>query len=171
MGKHVKSFAPIVADDSKVLILGSMPGVTSLRLGEYYSLEHNAFWFIMGELFGAYPNLPYTQRCDILKENKIALWDVLKSCSRKGSLDSNIHTESQRPNSIGGLLKKHSTITHVFFNGTKAESFFKKEILPQLGHKQVEKLTLTRLPSTSPAHASLTKQQKLKQWLIVKDVL
>jgi TDG/mug DNA glycosylase family protein len=78
----VRSFPPIVSERSKLLILGSMPGEMSLKVGEYYAHPRNAFWRIMGELFGAGPSLPYQERVAILQSVGVALWDSLQACAR-----------------------------------------------------------------------------------------
>ncbi|MFQ6006363.1 MAG: DNA-deoxyinosine glycosylase, partial [Woeseia sp.] len=85
-----RGFRPIAAPDATVLILGSLPSRKSIEASEYYAHPQNAFWRIMGELFGACPVLPYAARAAVLKANGIALWDVLAQSVRQGSLDSNI---------------------------------------------------------------------------------
>jgi hypoxanthine-DNA glycosylase len=87
---RIQSFPPIVSQRSKLLILGSMPGEASLKAGQYYAHPRNAFWHIMGELFGAGPSLPYQERVAILQSVRIALWDSLQACIRPGSLDASI---------------------------------------------------------------------------------
>jgi TDG/mug DNA glycosylase family protein len=74
---RVQSFRPIVSPQSRLLILGSMPGEASLKAGQYYAHPRNAFWHIMGELFGAGPSLPYQERVAILQSIGVALWDSL----------------------------------------------------------------------------------------------
>jgi TDG/mug DNA glycosylase family protein len=156
---HVKSFPPVAAPSAQVLILGSMPGTASLAAGQYYAHPYNHFWKIMGELAGAGIEMPYATRLEILKTNKIALWDVLESCVRKGSLDSDITKECV--NNFPAFFKSHRHITRVFFNGTGPEKFFMKHAAPALaGHK----LTFTRLPSTSPANATWSFERKLEVW-------
>ena len=86
----VQSFPPIVSPQSKLLILGSMPGEASLKAGQYYAHPRNAFWHIMGELFGAGPSLPYQERVATLQSIGVALWDSLQACIRPGSLDASI---------------------------------------------------------------------------------
>src|SRR5512139_2464129 len=89
-----RGFPPIAAPDARVLILGSLPGQTSLARQQYYAQPHNAFWRVMGELFGAGLDLPYEERGTILIAHRIALWDVCKAASRPGSLDSSIDPRS-----------------------------------------------------------------------------
>jgi TDG/mug DNA glycosylase family protein len=90
---RVQSFPPIVSQQSKLLILGSMPGEASLKASQYYAHPRNAFWHIMGELFGAGPSLPYQERVTILESVGVALWDSLQACVRPGSLDALIKEE------------------------------------------------------------------------------
>ncbi|OGA34328.1 MAG: DNA-deoxyinosine glycosylase [Betaproteobacteria bacterium RIFCSPLOWO2_12_61_14] len=159
--RHVQSFAPIETADARILILGSMPGEASLRAGQYYAHPRNLFWRIMGELLGTDPGSPYEQRIQALKSARIALWDVLYSCRRKGSLDSNIDHESLVPNDFAAFFLSHPQITRVFFNGTKAEQCYRKHMQPVTGIESIEYL---RLPSTSPANASLSYERKLDAW-------
>ncbi|OGT03689.1 MAG: DNA-deoxyinosine glycosylase [Gallionellales bacterium RIFCSPLOWO2_02_60_31] len=162
--RHVQSFAPIETADARILILGSMPGEASLRAGQYYAHPRNLFWRIMGELLGTDPGSPYEQRIQALKSARIALWDVLRSCRRKGSLDSNIDHESLVPNDFAAFFLSHPQITRVFFNGTKAEQCYRKHMQPVTGIESIEYL---RLPSTSPANASLSYERKLDAWRVI----
>ncbi len=157
---RIHSFAPVGNTDARVLILGSMPGKKSLEQNQYYAHPSNAFWKIMGELVGAYPHLLYTQRLDVLKSSGIALWDVLASCERsESSLDSEIKEEAT--NDFSSFFARHSHITQVCFNGSKAEQCFRKFVQD----KQVfPPLALHRLPSTSPAHAGMRYADKLQAW-------
>ena len=164
----LKSFPPVETPKSRVLILGTMPGVESLRRQEYYAFKHNAFWPIMDELLGFDARLSYEDRCDRLRAGNIALWDVLKSCRREGSLDSGIRDEM--PNDFAGFFRKHPDIHTVFFNGGGAERLFKKHVRSTLS-EDIQTLTFHRLPSTSPANARLRFEQKLEQWRIVLKAL
>lgn len=159
--RHVQSFAPIEDADARILILGSMPGEASLQAGQYYAHPQNLFWRIMGELLGTDLASPYGQRVQALKSARIALWDVLRSCRRKGSLDSNIDHESLVPNDFAAFFLSHPQITRVFFNGAKAEQCYRKHMRPVTGIESIEYL---RLPSTSPANASLSYERKLDAW-------
>jgi len=127
---RISGFPPVVGQCPRVLILGSMPSVASLAKSEYYGLPRNAFWRIMGDLFGAGTNLPYAQRLKIITTHGVALWDVLHSCYRQGSLDSAIDDRTAKTNDFEMLFRDHCTITDVFFNGKKAASIFSKRILP-----------------------------------------
>jgi len=157
----IKSFSPVENSECTVLVLGTMPGADSLREQQYYAHKHNAFWFIMGECFAAGFDVNYDERLKLLNQHKIALWDVLKQCKREGSLDSNIQQEL--PNDIALFVEQHKKLKRILFNGKKSEQLFKKYIvLPDSGLHELE---LIGLPSTSPAMATLNKQQKLERWL------
>ena len=156
---HIHSFPPVSNADARVLILGSMPGKKSLQEKQYYALPQNAFWKIMGELIGAHPDLSYEKRLDALKASGIALWDVLASCVRESSLDAHITQESA--NDFASFFARHLYITHVFFNGSKAEQCFRKFVQ---GKQALSPQEFCRLPSTSPAHAGMRYEEKLKVW-------
>jgi len=162
-----KSFAPIASENSTILILGSMPGVASLQKQQYYGHPRNAFWPIMGSLFGALPEFDYRQRTEILLDNNIAVWDVLQSCYREGSLDADIKQTSININHFADFFLTHRFIRQVFFNGKTAEKLYKKHVLPILESHLFE-LGYQSLPSTSPAYASLTLEQKLNAWRAIK---
>jgi hypoxanthine-DNA glycosylase len=163
--RRVQSFPPIVSQQSKLLILGSMPGEASLKAGEYYAHPRNAFWHIMGELFGAGPSLPYQERVVILQSIGVALWDSLQACIRRGSLDASIKEEVA--NDFPALFAKYPNITHVFFNGSKAERSFLRHTTTLSEDRHI----FARLPSTSPAHAAMRLEAKVQAWSVVKKVL
>jgi double-stranded uracil-DNA glycosylase len=166
----IHCFKPMSRPDATVLLLGSMPGVRSLQQAQYYAHARNAFWPIMGALFGAAPELAYPERLRILRANRVALWDVLQCCERVGSLDADIAEASIVANDFAAFFKQHPDIGRVFFNGAKAEAAYKKYVLPTLPGNCVA-LRCVRLPSTSPAHAGFTLSQKLAQWRVVKDAV
>jgi len=153
-----------------VLILGSMPGVASLTAEEYYALPRNAFWPIMGELFGAGFELAYQDRLEVLTTGRLALWDVLGSCVRPGSLDASIDTDSAAANDFGQLFAEYPTIRQVFFNGRKAAEMYRRHVLANLDPVAAA-IPCDTLPSTSPAHASLSFDRKLAAWSVVRDVV
>jgi hypoxanthine-DNA glycosylase len=155
----IHSFPPAADEQAATLILGSMPGKESLKQNQYYAHPQNAFWKIMGDLVGTHPTLPYQQRLSALTAAHIALWDVLKTCERQGSLDSDIQNETA--NDFASFFNNHPHITHVFFNGAKAEQSFKRSVL---GKQKLPPLEFARLPSTSPAHAGMRYEEKLKAW-------
>jgi TDG/mug DNA glycosylase family protein len=164
------SFPPIATKDSRVLILGSMPGIKSLEAQQYYAHPQNAFWHVMSALFEA-PVDTYAQRVALIKDNELALWDVLKCCERHGSLDMRIDDATIEVNDFVGFLKKHPAITHVFCNGTKSESEFRKRVLPALPESLRDRLVVNRLPSTSPAMAGMPKVKKIKAWQAIRQAL
>lgn len=160
----IQSFPPVANPDARVLVLGSVPGERSLRAGEYYAHERNAFWRIMGDLLGAGPALPYVRRLEILKAAGVALWDVISACERYGSLDSDIVGSSVQPNDFSAFFAVHRSIDRIFFNGSAAEASFLRHVLPDLPDN---KLRLARLPSTSPAHAARSYGEKLAAWSLI----
>lgn len=159
---RVASFPPIADRDARVLIVGSMPGAASLRAGQYYAHPHNAFWPIVGALFGARPDLPYAQRCAVLRRSGIAVWDVLQSCVRNGSLDAAIEPRSMVPNDFAAFLAAHPRLGAVFCNGGTAWTCWQRHVAPRLGREPP--LPVVRLPSTSAAHASARPAAKLAAW-------
>lgn len=138
-----------------------MPGIASLNAGEYYAHRQNAFWRIMAELLQFDANTPYAAKVVALQSAHIALWDVLQSCSRQGSLDTKIERGSEVANDFVSFFRNHPQIRQVFFNGAKAEAFFRREVLAKIDSSAMQ---LLRLPSTSPAHAALPYAEKLKAW-------
>jgi TDG/mug DNA glycosylase family protein len=164
----VHSFPPIADGEARVLILGSMPGRISLERNQYYAHPRNAFWPLMGELFGAPPELAYDARLQRLQQQYVAVWDVLKLCTREGSLDSAIVESSIECNDFAALFARCPKIAQVFFNGAKAETTYLRYVAPVL---EMPRIRFRRLPSTSPAHASLDHQAKLSAWKVVKDAV
>ena len=154
-----KSFLPNIDGKSEILILGSMPGVKSLEEQQYYAHPQNRFWRLMG-LFCSVENLQdfdYQEKLQILLKNKIALWDVIQSCNRDGSLDSNIQNEE--PNNIPDLLKLFPKIRVIGLNGNKSYTAFKRHF-PDL----LEKYSCYKLPSTSPANARYKLDDLYNEW-------
>ena len=157
----VHSFPPLTGNNVRVLVLGSMPGLKSLEMQQYYAHPQNRFWPFMGALVSADPALPYPERCNRLVAVGIALWDVLASCERPGSLDSAIRDDTAEVNDFPRFLAAHPAIETVLFNGAKAESTFFRHVLPHLEGLPMQYL---RLPSTSPANASQRDDDKLAAW-------
>ena len=159
----LKGFEPVIRRNCRVLVLGSMPGVASLQQQQYYAHPRNAFWPIMEELFAIDKNSEYAERCSMLCSKKIALWDVLKACKRKGSLDSRIDAYSELANDFDRIFSAYQSINAVFFNGATAERLYKKHILGT-GLVEDKRMFYCRLPSTSPAYAAMTFNEKLQHW-------
>jgi hypoxanthine-DNA glycosylase len=157
------SFEPIVDDNSKILILGTMPGKKSLEMHEYYAHPRNVFWQIILQLFEFKFTEDYRMKVELLTENNIALWDSLAYCERNGSSDSFIKNE--KANDIASLLEVHQRIKTICFNGQAAYRFFTKYHTPENRYKYLI------LPSTSPANASIRYEDKLEKWSVIKDIL
>jgi len=159
-------FEPILGTEPQVLILGSMPSQISLQTDQYYANPRNAFWWIMSELFRFDLNLDYHSRSLKLLEAGIAVWDVLHDCQRPGSLDSAIVKNSEVPNDFSALLDSHPSISHVVFNGAAAETIFRRhnKVLIEDYKERKPSFAWHRCPSTSPAHASINKHDKLNAW-------
>jgi hypoxanthine-DNA glycosylase len=160
---RVRSFAPIETTRAHILILGSMPGTASLAAGQYYAHPQNLFWRILAEVTGAPASSTYASRTRALKLRGIALWDVLAACGREGSLDSAIDDATIRANDLISFYRAHPRIAHVFFNGAKAESCYRKHVMPLLADAPAA-LGYRRLPSTSPANASMSRVHKEGVW-------
>ena len=111
--------------------------------------------------------MEYEQRKQMLLDNHIAVWDVLQACVRPGSLDSAIDPGSIVTNDFVGLFTQQPTITHVFFNGARAQQEYDRHVLP-LVTDNFSSLNYQRLPSTSPAHAAMSREEKMEEWKVVK---
>lgn len=157
------AFDPVASPQSRLLILGTLPGIASLKLREYYAHPRNSFWWIMGQLIGAGPELSYADRLGKLIENRIALWDVCQSAVRPGSSDSNIELDSVAPNNFTAFFSAHPKIEKICFNGYPAEKLFGRLVRPTLAADR-EAIGWQVLPSTSPANARLAREEKLKRW-------
>jgi hypoxanthine-DNA glycosylase len=157
------AFKPIVDENSKVLILGTMPGESSIRLQQYYGHAGNQFWKIMFGVFNESLRNDYNNKKQLLLTNKIALWDVLSHCEGKGSLDANIKNEV--PNDFATFYSSYPNIKHVFLTSKKAEEFYDKYI----GKKPGRSYYL--LPSPSRANTWKTFEQKTEEWKIILQYL
>ncbi|TQM22422.1 DNA-deoxyinosine glycosylase [Chryseobacterium aquifrigidense] len=162
MQNRISSFSPIIDSQSEILILGSIPGVKSLEKQQYYGHPQNKFWKIIFELLNEDFTDDYIQRIETIKKHHIALWDVIDSCERKGSLDSEIRNEEA--NQIEELLEEHPNIKAIFCNGGKSY----KNLLKLLGKNY--KLPIFLLPSTSPLH-TVSFEKKLEEWKKVLEFL
>jgi hypoxanthine-DNA glycosylase len=164
MTKILTGFPSIATSSATILILGSMPSVESLRQHQYYAHKRNAFWRIMAAMFGFDTSLSYRERARQLKDNDIALWDVIKACERSGSLDTKIKNTSIEINDFATFFRKHPHIRKICFNGSMAEQQFRKHVIPILSDDHFADIVMARLPSTSPAMASLSFDKKLAAW-------
>ena len=163
--KH--SLAPIVSPASQVLILGTLPGERSLAAGAYYAHPRNQFWPIMASLFGADPGGDPAERATFVQRHRLALWDVLHSAERAGSLDSAIIRPE--PNDFATFLAAYPAIRAIALNGTKARDLFDRQCWPDLAPELQARLSVHTLPSTSPAH-TMAFERKLAAWSIVRDL-
>lgn len=165
--KHIEQgFAPVLGVCARVLILGTMPSVKSLQEEQYYGHPRNAFWWIISQLCGFAPELSYSQRLESARQCGIAIWDVAYSCHRPGSLDSNIDQSTLKANDIQALLKNNPSIELIAFNGQSAAKLYKKFVKAPAYSGD-----LLSLPSTSPANAGMSKENKLAQWSALKPYL
>jgi double-stranded uracil-DNA glycosylase len=160
---RVYSFPAVVANDARILILGSMPGVASLDAHEYYAHPRNQFWTLLQTLCGVDHPLTYAARLQMLRGHHLALWDVFHSCVRPGSLDSAIEHTTARPNDLMGLLRAAPSIGRICCNGGTAyaslQRSFGRSLLQELPQIEIHKL-----PSTSPANAGWSYTRKLTAW-------
>jgi hypoxanthine-DNA glycosylase len=156
------AFDAIESAEARVLILGTLPSVKSLERGEYYAHPRNSFWWIMGELIGATPDLPYAVRLRRLRLSGIALWDVCHAAERAGSSDAMIRLESVEANDFKSFLANHPRIELICFNGQPAQMLYRRKVLPSLAG--LRPIPLKVLDSTSPAYARVTREEKLLRW-------
>ena len=152
-----EGFPPIAAPDARILVLGSLPGERSIAARQYYAHPRNAFWPIMKALYDIHGD--YEERCEQLKAHRIAVWDVLASSVRPGSLDARIELESARANDFATFLEVHRQLERIVFNGRKAEQLFHRLVDLPAGP-----VDLVGLPSSSPAYAAMPFSGKLEKW-------
>ena len=152
----INSFAPIVNSETKILILGTIPGVASLAKQKYYGHPRNHFWSILFELLNTMPvSNVFEDKVKTLQNHKIGLWDVLKNCQRHGSLD--IHIKKPLENDFEGLLKQFPNINKIVFNGKESHRYFFKKF------GQIQGITYYTMPSTSPAN-TMSLEKKIEIW-------
>lgn len=162
--QRIVGLPPVITQESKVLILGSMPSVLSLESNEYYGNPRNHFWKIIFSLFNEDPLENSEGKIAFLEKKHIALWDTIGSCYREGSLDSNIRDEE--PNDLPGLIQKYPSIQLIACNGTKSFNTLKKYYsLDSLSFKPVIKLSSS---SPVPGRYNKTLQEKIGEW---KEIL
>ncbi len=158
----LQGFDPVYSIEARLLILGSFPGVASLNEERYYAHPRNQFWSILGALLEVdLKSLSYETRLETVKSAGIAVWDVLQSCVRVGSLDSSIR--EPRANPLLDLVERLPRLEAVAFNGKAAAT--------QRGLLEGRGLRIFELPSSSPAYASKSLQEKLRAWSVIKEVL
>jgi hypoxanthine-DNA glycosylase len=154
----LQGLPPLLDANTRLLVLGSFPGLASLRAQQYYGHPQNQFWKIMATLLSTNSAevlaMPYAERAQWLLSQGIGLWDVYAACEREGSLDA--HIQNAQPNDLQGLRVRCPRLVAIAHNG--AESFKHAKLTQALG------LTVYRLPSTSPANASWTFAHKQDAW-------
>ncbi len=164
MPKTLRSFRPVVDGRSRILILGTMPGPEALRKREYYGFTGNHFWKLLPAIFGRRePLASYKEKIAFVREHRIALWDTIARCTREGALDSAIRQSV--PNDIIGLIQKYPGIHTIFLNGKTSEKLYNAHFRKRLH------IAAYTLPSTSPAHASMSLAAKLERWGVINDFL
>jgi len=164
---YCHGFPPIAVPDSWILILGTMPGKISLREQQYYAHPQNAFWKFAAEILGFDAASPYFQRVASLKTHGVAVWDVLKSCTRESSLDSDIDPSSIVPNDFKNFYAAHPAIRRVCFNGAKAAALYTRYVQPHL--QDMVAVEHLRLPSTSPANVRIPRAEKRDAWRVINQ--
>lgn len=161
-----EGLAPVIANTSRVLILGSLPGDRSLHMQQYYAHPRNHFWEILGAVFGCTLQSSYEEKINFVLARGLALWDVFKAADRKGSLDANI--TKAIPNEFGELLTTYPNIRVIALNGGKAAAHFrsvhKRDPSVFAGRQCIE------LPSSSgvPGKNVLSLQEKIKRWAAIR---
>jgi TDG/mug DNA glycosylase family protein len=159
----IQLFPPIIDADCGVLVLGTMPGVQSLKRQQYYGHKQNTFWKIIFSIFDEDITEDYNKKKKTLLRHHIALWDVLKSCERAGSADADI--KNPVPNDFQTLFTDHPGIGHVYFNGGFAQKLFYKYVADTIKTFSIE---YHLLPSTSPANA-VKFEEKLGKWQSLRE--
>lgn len=159
----MQGFAPIADRRARLLILGSMPGIASLRAGQYYAHPRNGFWPVLESVWNISATDRYPARVRAVKQAGIAIWDVLASCRRRSSLDSDIDPGSIVVNDFAGFFRAHTALQAIAFNGGAAARLFRRHVLPGLATR-LRDLPMLQLPSTSPANARPTLADKRRAW-------
>ena len=158
----LEGLAPVVAPDTRLVILGSFPGVASLAAQQYYGHPRNGFWELLGAVIDVdLRSLPYAARLDALRAHGVGLWDVIATAERQGSLDSAIRNETRNP--LADFVAALPRLKAIGFNGGTAA---------RLGRRQLagvgEHLALVDLPSSSPAH-TMSLDDKRRAWMRLAD--
>ena len=163
---RIYSFEPIADENCKVLILGTIPSVVSLKKQQYYGFGRNAFWKVVYAVFGREPDEDYERRKAFLLEHRIALWDVLESCEREGSSDSDIR--NPEPHDFGSFFERFKGIRYVCFNGNPARDLYNRLVRRKGTGSRIAQFFV--LPSTSPRNM-LAFEKKLEKWMLVRELL
>jgi hypoxanthine-DNA glycosylase len=151
-------FPPVTRPDTRLLVLGSLPGAVSLEQQRYYAHPRNLFWRLMSAVVGReLVPLAYADRLEALLDAKVGLWDTVAAASRKGSLDAAIRLHAA--SDLAALVTRLPQLRAIGFNGATSAKIGRRQLGPAPG------LALIDLPSSSPAYASLTFERKLEAWL------
>ena len=162
MAERIFGFEPVWREDARMLILGSMPSVESLRQSFYYAHPRNAFWPMMAEILDETIPVTIDEKKEMLLHHRIALWDTVGSCERAGSLDSAIR--DPQPNDFAALFRNCPEIKHIFFNGATAHQLYCKLVAKEDGRRIYH-----RLPSTSPAYTLKYEIKKARGQAALKE--
>ncbi|MDE2093789.1 MAG: DNA-deoxyinosine glycosylase [Burkholderiales bacterium] len=158
MSRLLEGLAPVIDARTRLVVLGSFPGVASLRAQQYYGHPRNHFWPILAALWRLdLAAAPYAYRLDAARDHGLGLWDVYARCEREGSLDSAI--ENARLNDLAGLAQRAPALQAIAHNGGESARAMR--------HTRALGLPVHRLPSTSPANASWSFERKLAAWRAV----
>lgn len=153
-----RCFDPVVDAQTRVLILGSLPGEASLAHQQYYAHKQNRFWHLIGDVIGeALPGMNYEARLQALLEHRVGLWDVIAQAKREGSLDSRIRDHAA--NDLVALIATLPSLACIAFNGGTAAKIGAQALA--MSHLSVD---LVKLPSSSPAYAVVPYAGKLREW-------
>lgn len=151
---------PLFDQNCEILILGSFPSQKSREAQFFYGHPQNRFWLVLSAVLGVKPPQSIEEKRQMLLSNKIALWDVIKSCEIVGSSDSSI--KNVITNDISGILEK-SNIKRIFVNGKTAEKYYDKYIL------NITQISAIVLPSTSPANAAYSLERLIDEWKVILE--
>lgn len=159
----ITGLPPVSRPDAVVLVLGSFPGEQSLAMRRYYAHGQNKFWRAVASITGTAADAPYDQRLSALTAHGIALWDVLATCERRGSMDHAIVRGSEVPNDFAWFFATHPAVRGIFFNGRTAAALFARHVVPTDFWNDTG-LVVGVLPSTSPAHAAIGVEALAARW-------
>lgn len=154
------TFEPIFDKNSEILVLGSFPSVKSRENNFYYAHPQNRFWRVVASVYSCPVPSSVEEKKNMLLSNKIAVWDVIRSCEITGSADSTI--KSVIPNDLSEILSV-ADIKKIYANGKTAQSLYNKYIKKNTG------VDIISLPSTSPANAAYSLEKLIKEWKIINE--
>lgn len=154
------TFEPIFDKNSEILVLGSFPSVKSRENNFYYAHPQNRFWRVVASVYSCPVPKTVEEKKNMLLSNKIAVWDVIRSCEITGSADSTI--KSVTPNDLSEIFSV-ANIKKIYANGKTAQSLYNKYIKKNTG------VDIISLPSTSPANAAYSLEKLIKEWKIINE--